>query len=164
MTREAPRSRRKSSRIVWLGLFLCLTAAGCGDSESDRETAEPNSPPQAAKHAIPRGLAEQPREPQGAKGRFRELKNFRGVERRNDYTPEQIAELERLSAIGYVSGSVPSAGFQNLTVFDEERAEIGLNFYLSGHGAEAPPSRTWAATFCIAGRSALPTSGRRSRR
>jgi hypothetical protein len=125
------------ARLVWLGLLLCLTAAGCGDSESHREATEPISPPQATKHAIPRGLIEQPREPQGAKGRFREFKNFRGVERRNDYTPEQIAELERLSAIGYVSGSVPSAGFQNLTDFDEERAESGLNFYLSGHGAEA---------------------------
>ena len=142
--------RRTISRIVWLGVLLCLTAAGCGDDESHREAAEPIAPPPAAKsqgpastdtgpakHTIPRGLIEQPRKPQGVKGRFRELKNIRGGERRNDYTPEQIAELERLSAIGYVSGSIPSVGFQNVTVFDEERAESGLNFYLSGHGAEA---------------------------
>ena len=125
-------------RHTWLGLLLCLTAAGCGDSETHhREATEPISPPHATKHAIPRGLIEKPREPQGANGRFREFKNFRGVEHRKDYTPEQIAELERLSAIGYVSGSVPSPGFQNLTVFDEGRSESGLNFYLSGHGAEA---------------------------
>ena len=142
--------RRTNSRVLCLGALLWLTAAGCGDDGSRLTAAEKTPlPPTAesqgpastdigpARHTIPRGLAEQPKKLQGAKGRFREFKNFRGVERRNEYTPEQIAELDRLSVIGYVSGSIPSAGFQNVTVFDEERAESGLNFYLSGHAAEA---------------------------
>ena len=88
-------------------------------------------------HSLPRALIEQPKELPGAKGRYRERRNVRAGDDGSDLTPEQIEELERLSAIGYVSGSVPATGFRNVTIFDEERAELGLNFYLSGHGAEA---------------------------
>jgi hypothetical protein len=47
---------------------------------------------------------------------------------------ERIRELE---AIGYLGGNIPAAGDSGITYHDAEKAYAGVNFYASGHGAEA---------------------------
>jgi outer membrane protein assembly factor BamB len=129
-----PRERAGGSAIETVADSARDTRA---DSKGSPKEGSESSGQRPLAHSLPRGLTELPKELSGAKGRYRERRNVRVPGGERDLTPEQIEELERLSAIGYVSGSVPSTGFRNVTVFDEERAESGLNFFLSGHGAEA---------------------------
>lgn len=51
----------------------------------------------------------------------------------SNLTDEQVAEIERLESIGYLSGSEIPSGKSGVTVYDPERAYNGLNFYTSGH-------------------------------
>ena len=52
-------------------------------------------------------------------------------------TPEQREEMERLLAIGYLSGTAEAPDVSGVTFFDADRAWSGLNFFVSGHGPEA---------------------------
>jgi len=52
-------------------------------------------------------------------------------------TPEQREERERLLSIGYLSGTAEAPEVSGVTIFDEDRAADGLNFFVSGHGPEA---------------------------
>ena len=52
-------------------------------------------------------------------------------------TDEQAREIERLTALGYVSGSRPAGPRSGVTVHDEELAFDGLNFLTSGHAPAA---------------------------
>jgi hypothetical protein len=54
-----------------------------------------------------------------------------------DLTEEQLREIERLTALGYVSGSVPAGPEAGVTVHEEARAHEGLNFLTSGHAPGA---------------------------
>ena len=45
--------------------------------------------------------------------------------------------IEEMEAVGYLGGSTPATEFRNVVVHDRTRAQSGLNFYTSGHAAEA---------------------------
>ena len=49
--------------------------------------------------------------------------------------------LEQLSAIGYVSGSVPAGPLKGVTTYDDAQTYPGLNFYVSAHRPGAAVSR-----------------------
>lgn len=55
----------------------------------------------------------------------------------HDLTAEQLAEIERLEAVGYAAGVRSAPGVESVTVHDRQRAHQGLNLYTSGHGTEA---------------------------
>ena len=50
-----------------------------------------------------------------------------------DLTEEQLAEMDRLRSIGYLTGSRPAGALTGVVVHDEARADEGLNLYTSGH-------------------------------
>ena len=50
---------------------------------------------------------------------------------------EQLAQIEDLEAIGYLSGSAAASNRVGVTVLDSERAYPGLNLVVSGHAPEA---------------------------
>ncbi len=62
---------------------------------------------------------------------------IRGELAETELTEEQLREVERLMALGYVSGSVAAGAAAGVTVHDPERAFDGVNFMTSGHGPEA---------------------------
>ncbi len=55
-------------------------------------------------------------------------------ERKIEVDPD---ELQKLSALGYLSGYNEAPERKNVTIFDEKKACSGLNLYISGHGPEA---------------------------
>jgi hypothetical protein len=110
-------SRR--NRRCLLALALCAWFAGPSFAETG------TSSEQSATSAEPR------------QGRFREIRDQRGLRGAREYTPEEIEEMERLAAIGYLSGTIPAPGRRSVTIHDAAKAQPGLNFYTSGHAAEA---------------------------
>jgi hypothetical protein len=68
-------------------------------------------------------------------GRWRKAR--RASEFPDGLTDEQRAEIRRLEAIGYASGSVPAGEARGVTRFDSARAFGGYNLYVSGHASEA---------------------------
>ena len=46
-------------------------------------------------------------------------------------------QIRQLEALGYASGTKTAPSFSGVTLYDAERAGAGLNFYTSGHAAEA---------------------------
>ncbi len=50
---------------------------------------------------------------------------------------EQLAEIERLNALGYLDGVVEAPDVVSVTVHERGAAQPGLNLYASGHGTEA---------------------------
>ncbi len=52
-------------------------------------------------------------------------------------TREQAEEIERLSSLGYLSGSQPAPATSGVVLHDAARAHDGLNFFTSGHFAGA---------------------------
>lgn len=76
---------------------------------------------------------EPPSSDEGPPGRWKRARGLPG----HALTEEQKREIERLSSIGYLSGSQPAPGVGGVTVHDPERAHAGLSFYTSGHFAGA---------------------------
>lgn len=58
-------------------------------------------------------------------------------EAESELSAEQLEEIARLEAIGYLAGSMAAPTQSGVTIHDPERAFPGLNLYTSGHGAEA---------------------------
>jgi len=52
-------------------------------------------------------------------------------------SPQQRRQIAALEAIGYLDGTEPNRPEHGVTVHDRTRAQPGLNFYTSGHAAEA---------------------------
>ena len=50
---------------------------------------------------------------------------------------EARAEMARLAALGYLRGSKPAGEQDGVTLYDPERAYVGLSLFTSGHGPEA---------------------------
>jgi len=73
-------------------------------------------------------------EPPAPPGRWRQAPSS---EPQVGLSAEQLAEIEDLEAIGYLSGSVLASGRTGVTVLDSERAHPGLNLVVSGHAPEA---------------------------
>ncbi|MGI9591731.1 MAG: hypothetical protein ACR2P8_10220, partial [Myxococcota bacterium] len=105
--------------LVWALALALLT--GCSGEESVPPTPESQLP----------DLPAQPPAELKVKGRFFEPRRDPGL------TPEQRAEIERLEAIGYVSGSQAAPERSGVLRHDEARAQAGLNLYTSGHASEA---------------------------
>lgn len=54
-----------------------------------------------------------------------------------ELTEDQLREVERLMALGYVGGSVAAGPAAGVTTYDEDLAFAGLSFVVSGHAPEA---------------------------
>lgn len=54
-----------------------------------------------------------------------------------DLDPAQRAQIERLEALGYLSGSHTAAAVSGVTRYDESRVTPGRNLLVSGHAPEA---------------------------
>lgn len=110
-------SRARDVALVLLG--LALTGPGCSDSAPEAE----RSPDRAASASAGERT-----------GRWLER-----PARSSDPVPtaEQQALIEQLESIGYVGGSQPPVETETVTVYDPARAYPGVNFYTSGHAAEA---------------------------
>ena len=54
-----------------------------------------------------------------------------------DLAEAEKARAEQLRSIGYMTGSEPATGRENVTVHRAESAYQGLNLYTSGHATEA---------------------------
>ena len=52
-------------------------------------------------------------------------------------TAEELESVERIEAMGYVSGSMPVPDAHGVLFHDKEQAYQGLNLYVSGHAPEA---------------------------
>jgi hypothetical protein len=116
----APMFRRHSSALAWL--LLCTWIAGPSQASATDAAERDESAASATEPAY---------------GRFRPFRDPRGLRAAQGHTADEIAEMERLAAIGYVSGRIPSPGRSNVTIHDEAQVDAGLNFYTSGHGSEA---------------------------
>jgi hypothetical protein len=80
-----------------------------------------------------RRLSEAPREDLGDRPPGR----WNRVELPEALTPDLQEEIERLRAIGYLSGSDAAPAASGVTVHREAEAWAGLNLYTSGHAPEA---------------------------
>ena len=67
-------------------------------------------------------------------GRWRPAKDRRPPE---NLTQEQLDAMARLQSIGYLSGYEMASDRSNITVFDPEKADSGLNLYTSGDSPSA---------------------------
>ncbi len=94
--------------------------------------------------ALLMGQATPPKEPITANsesqnvpsGRWRTLRRA-ATDNDTELTDQQKAQIARLNAIGYLSGSTDAPGQTGVVVHDTTRAHAGLNFYTSGHASEA---------------------------
>jgi hypothetical protein len=118
--------RGSISRRVVLALALAVSLVACEGAERAAEPASSIGDPAPEAPA-----AEEPKATTGREipGRFR---RGRGTAAEEPLTEEQKREIERLRAIGYVSGS-ESARAAGVTIHDREKAYAGLNFFTSGH-------------------------------
>ena len=111
--------KRWLARVVVLAGFL-----GCWSDSVDEQA---DGPPVAATTATTKHKkSEKPRQ-----GKWRPVRDAAML------TPEQKAEIEQLEALGYVAGSLERESAKVISVHDSERAQNGLNLYVSGHAAEA---------------------------
>ncbi len=62
---------------------------------------------------------------------------MRAPEERFEMTPEQLAVIEELNAIGYLSGTQEASGFSGVTRHARGKTYDGLNLYTSGHAPSA---------------------------
>lgn len=107
-------------------ISLCVLATlACSDSE-------PRSQPEASATGLEPTAVSEPRIHEA--GRFRKFRTQRFDE---DLSDEQREMIEQLEAIGYATGSQDAGAAMGVTRHDAERAFQGLNFYVSGHAAEA---------------------------
>ncbi len=108
----------KPMAFRWGGLLLpfFLVPTGCGDGG--------DSGPAAVVEA----------EPEPTRGRWGIYRTHRFD---TDMTEEQQAEVRQLEALGYLGGSTPAPSRSSVVVHDRDQAWPGLNFYTSGHAAEA---------------------------
>lgn len=97
------------------GLIGLVFTLGCGEPEQTPSSAD-----------MPSDTTRE-----SAVGRFNQ--------RRQADDPSETDEdiIARLSAIGYVAGSVQAGDVIGVTHYDQEIAQPGLNLYVSGHAAEA---------------------------
>lgn len=98
-----------------------------GSSGSDQSQGTKSQDPQFFKK-----LAQQQSKYRATKqGRFRAVRGSPGL------TKKQQAEIQRLKAIGYAGGKENAPDKKGVTVYDEDRAQPGYNFYTSGHQPSA---------------------------
>jgi hypothetical protein len=124
---------RRTLVLVSIVLFLAGLAGGVVASREELL-------PVAELGRIHRALFSRPaaRRPAPA-GRWRRVHREAG-----ELSDEQVAEIDRLTTLGYVSGSRPAGSTSGVTVHDPALAFEGVNFLTSGH---AP----WAALVTMDG-------------
>lgn len=116
----------KQSLLTNLLVLLALALCGCGQgSDGTVESAETSRSDDA------RSSLEKPEELDGRWMMSREARMERVL------TPEQLAEIEKLESIGYLSGSKPGHESVGVVVHAAEQSWSGVNLYLSGHAPEA---------------------------
>jgi hypothetical protein len=118
------------SRIVVLLLASVLgSSLGCEDLRNGCGRAGEESPSNASRADLNRRLGLLPAQEDGRWSKFR--------------APQRIEEtaletqIRQLEALGYASGTQTAPSLVGVTVHDKQRAHAGLNFYVSGHAAEA---------------------------
>ncbi len=110
---------------VWAAVLMSVSLS-CSPPESAHQASEPNGTSTANESAD--------EAPPDRPGHWRRVRLAGSAEVE---TSDQQVALERLRTLGYVSGSrVPSTA-EIVTIYDRERAEPGLNLYVSGHAPEA---------------------------
>jgi hypothetical protein len=114
--------------LAGLGVVLACTGPGTDVELEGDEAEETREEP-----ARPDGRLTSEEQERVGPGNWRRARQQMAPE---NLTEEQLAEIERLEALGYVGGSrdVPETG---VTRHDGEAAQPGINLYTSGHGPVA---------------------------
>jgi hypothetical protein len=107
-------------RLAVAALILAVLLPGSGVVTGQTERQWANEPNSAS-------------DEEGPPGRWKKAPRIRG----QVLTEEQAREIERLSSIGYLSGSNPAPEAAGVLRHDPQRCYEGLNFYTSGHFAGA---------------------------
>jgi hypothetical protein len=117
-------------RILVL-LSVCALGGTCGCDKLERGCggATEESPRTAARDELNRRLGLVPADEDGRWGKLRASNTV-------DET-EIETQIRQLEALGYASGTKTAPNLMGVTLHDAERAHPGLNFYISGHAAEA---------------------------
>ncbi|MCA9754087.1 MAG: hypothetical protein KC591_17945, partial [Gemmatimonadetes bacterium] len=134
--------------LSWLGLCvilaLSLAISACDRSDAD-ESPEIAQLADVLDRLPPEVRARLSPFQRGIPGRWREV-------REDD--PEFLADVERLSSLGYAAGVQPADGRGGAHTFDASHVQPGLGFWTSGHAPEAILSdlegrlvHTWHATY-----------------
>jgi len=120
-----------SLRLDLVVIAIVFLLAGC------KETAAPGGP---AIEPLEQGNRASEPEP-APKPSTRESAKLKGRWRKLRVSADADADLEmqirQLEAIGYASGTKTAPSSVGVTIYESERAQPGLNFYTSGHKAEA---------------------------
>jgi hypothetical protein len=113
-------------------MLVAIAAAGFGYGVVlERTRAFPFSALQAAYRSVKSAVVPSP---PLRRGRWRQHYT---VADRGDLTEDQLAEIERLEAMAYLSGSKPAPDDSGVTIHDPDRAWEGLNLVVSGHASWA---------------------------
>ncbi|MFH1501577.1 MAG: arylsulfotransferase family protein [Candidatus Eisenbacteria bacterium] len=123
---------RRARRVVGV-VLLALVVFGVGFA-SGVFVVRTRAFPYRQLTSIARRLEGRAGQREVAPGRWRPV---RGELADAELSDEQLAEVERLMALGYVGGSVPAGADAGVTVHDAASAFEGLNFVVSGHAPEA---------------------------
>ena len=112
-------------------LFACVLACGPGCGKLDRgcARAREESPRTEAREELNRRLGLIPAD---RDGRWAKLRTPGHVDE-----AELETQIRQLEALGYASGTKTAPSLTGVTLHDSQRADPGLNFYISGHAAEA---------------------------
>jgi hypothetical protein len=116
---------------VFVLVFACALGGcfGCGKLERGCGRASEESPRTGAREELNRRLGLIPADEDGRWGKLRAPAKVDEAE-----LETQIRQLE---ALGYASGTKTAPSLTGVTLHDPQRAASGLNFYISGHAAEA---------------------------
>jgi hypothetical protein len=130
---------------VLLSVVLFCVGAGYGVLASRRGLFPV---PELARLRRGAATASRGRTPSAPAGRWRAAPGHAGL------TEEQAREIERLEALGYVSGSRTAGPRSGVTVHDRDLAFRGLSFLVSGHAPAAilidmdgEPLHEWSRSF-----------------
>jgi outer membrane protein assembly factor BamB len=100
------------------------SGSGCGPAQSSEDSTRTRE-----RDELNRLLGRMPADRDGRWGKIRAP--------RNAAEADAETQIRQLEALGYASGTKTAPSFTGVTLHDAERAGAGLNFYTSGHAAEA---------------------------
>lgn len=110
-----------------MALALALAVLGCAERE---QTAGGVTP----RELVAETASEEAQDLEAGPGRWHEFRTSRFDSRLSEEQRERVRQLE---SIGYAAGSTATGELRGVTLWDRERAFLGLNLYTSGHAPEA---------------------------
>ncbi len=114
LSRPALRIRGRTPRALAALALSALIVLGCGEPEPESEPEEET--------------------PKLHHVRWRKTRDRSATA---DLTDEQRRAISRVESLGYIDGIKPPPEAAGVTVHDADRAQPGLNFFLSSHGTYA---------------------------